>query len=482
MKLIAEKIMFGNIGTIHFIGIGGIGMSAIAEILYDMGYIVQGSDIAENAIIERLRQKNIKIFIGHDAENIKNAQVVVKSTAVSLDNIEIITAKNQHIMVINRSDMLGEIMKLKISVAVSGSHGKTTTTSLIAAMFESAKLDPTVINGGIINHYGSNAYLGKGDFLIVEADESDETFIKIPSTIGVITNIDPEHLDHYGDFANLKKAFYSFIKNLSFYGFAVLCKDHQEVSKLSKEVFDRKIITYGIDEEDVNIRAINIKTGIEGSIFDALITDHSNHKRIIKDICLPILGLHNVLNSLAAIAIGAELKFDDEIIKNAFKNFKGVKRRFTKTGEVNHITIIDDYAHHPQEIIAAIKTGRILTDKSKGKLIAIVEPHRYSRVNDCFLEFTHCFDGADILIIADIYPAGEKPIKGINQIVLTEAIKKVSKCKIILTLDSSENIAKIIFDLAKPGDLVLFMGAGSSTKWANDLPRALQNICLEKHH
>ncbi len=477
MKLAAEKMMFGNIGTIHFIGIGGIGMSGIAEILHSMGYKVQGSDISENYVMEKLRAKGIEIFIGHSAENIKNAQVVVKSTAISADNPEIIEAKKNHIMVISRSDMLGEIMKLKISVAISGTHGKTTTTSLVAIMFESAGLDPTVINGGIINHHGSNAYLGKGDFLIVEADESDETFIKIPSTIGVITNIDPEHLDHYGDFANLKKAFRNFITNLSFYGFAVLCKDHREVAKLSEEVFDRKILTYGIEREDVNIRAVNIKTGIDGSDFDVVIKDYNNNIRMIKSIHLPIAGLHNVLNSLAAIAIAIELKFSDEVITNGFRKFQGVKRRFTKTGEVNNITIIDDYAHHPQEIMVALKTGKLLTNESKGRLIAIVQPHRYSRVSDCFSEFTHCFDEADILIVADIYGAGEKPIEGITKDILVDAIKQVSKCKTILSLDNPENLAKIISDLAKPKDLILFMGAGSSTKWANELPAELEKLC-----
>ncbi len=479
MKLAAEKIMFGNIGIIHFVGIGGIGMSGIAEILHNLGYQVQGSDTLESYVTKNLVQKGIKVFIGHAAKNVKGTSIVVRSSAISSDNPEIKAAIAAHIMVIKRSEMLGELMRLKISIAISGTHGKTTTTSLIAAMFEKANLDPTVINGGIVNARGTNAYLGKGDFLIAEADESDETFIKIPSTIGVITNIDPEHLNHYGNFNNLKQAFRTFINNLPFYGFGVLCKDHPEVLALSQEILDRKIITYGIDNQDVNVRAVNICNNVDSSNFDVIIT-FPNKQHTIKGIVLPMVGLHNVLNSLAAIAIAAELKFSDEVIKNAFVDFKGVKRRFTKTGIVNDITIIDDYAHHPAEIVATLKTAKIITTKTKGKIIAIVQPHRYSRVNDCFSEFTNCFGDADIVMIADIYAAGEQPIDGISRDILVNAIKQLNYCNQVMALEQPQNLAQIILGLAKPNDLVLFMGAGNITNWAYDLPKQLSLLIKEK--
>jgi UDP-N-acetylmuramate--alanine ligase len=481
MRLAAEKIMFGHIGIIHFVGIGGIGMSGIAEILHNLGYQVQGSDAIESYVTKNLAQKGIKVFIGHAAENVKGVSIVVRSSAIGLENSEIKAAIAAHIMVIKRSEMLGELMRLKISIAISGTHGKTTTTSLIAAMFEKANLDPTVINGGIVNARGTNAYLGKGDFLIAEADESDETFIKIPSTIGVITNIDPEHLNHYGNFDNLKQAFRTFINNLPFYGFGVLCKDHAEVFALSQEILDRRILTYGIDTQDVNVRAINIVNNADSSDFDVLITaSNTKQQYTIKGIHLPMVGLHNVLNSLAAIAIGVELKFSDEVIKNAFVDFKGVKRRFTRTGIVNDITIVDDYAHHPAEIVATLKTAKLVTAKTTGRIIAVVQPHRYSRVNDCFSEFTNCFGEADIVIIADIYAAGEQPIEGISRDILVNAIKQLNYCNQVMALEHPQNLAQIISSLAKPNDLVLFMGAGNITNWAYDLPNQLSLLIKGK--
>jgi UDP-N-acetylmuramate--alanine ligase len=477
MKLAAERMMFGNIGIIHFIGIGGIGMSGIAEILHNLGYKVQGSDIAENYVIKRLRQKGIDIFIGHNAENIEQANMVVKSSAVKDNNPEIIAAKHKHLMVIKRSEMLAELMRLKISIAIAGTHGKTTTTSLVASMFESASLNPTVINGGIINTHGTNAYLGSGDFLIAEADESDATFIKVPSTIGVITNIDPEHLDFYGDFNNLKAAFKTFIENLPFYGFGVLCKDHPEVAKLAEEVIDRRIITYGIERDDVEVRAINIKLSIDGSDFDVEITDYqTQEKRWIKDVHLPIAGIHNVSNSLSAIAIALQLKFKDEIIKSGFEGFKGVKRRFTKIGEVNGVTIIDDYAHHPKEIAVTIKTAKIITEKTNGKIIVVAQPHRYSRVSDLFSEFTRCFEGADIMIITDIYSAGEEPIVGINKEVLITSIKQLGYCQDVRALDNAEQLAKLILSVSNKNDIVLCLGAGNITNWAASLPQEIEKL------
>jgi UDP-N-acetylmuramate--alanine ligase len=479
MKLAAEKMMFGNIGIIHFIGIGGIGMSGIAEILYNLGYLVQGSDMSENYVITRLRSKGIKIFIGHQPENVEHARVVVKSSAVKDNNPEILAARAKHLMVIKRSEMLAELMRLKISVAVAGTHGKTTTTSLVAAMFEAAKLNPTVINGGIINTHGTNAYLGSGDFLIAEADESDATFIKIPSTIGIITNIDPEHLEYYGSFNNLKLSFKLFVENLPFYGFAVLCKDHPEVAALAEEIIDRRIITYGIDREDVEIRAVNIRTDISSSDFDVVISDPiTNEKRTIKDIHLPIAGIHNVSNSLSAIAIALQLKFDDEVICNGFKEFKGVKRRFTKTGEVCGITVIDDYAHHPKEIIATLKTAKIITGQTGGKIITVVQPHRYSRVSSLFSEFAHCFEDTDVLIMADIYGAGEEQIAGINKEVLITSIKQLGYCHDVRALDHPESLAELITTIAKPNDIVLCLGAGNITAWAAILPKEMEKLLL----
>jgi len=477
MKLAAEKMMFGNIGIIHFIGIGGIGMSGIAEILHNLGYHVQGSDQNSGANIERLKDKGIKVFIGHAAENVQGVGIVVKSTAVKDTNPEIISAKAAHISVIKRAEMLAEIMRLKISIAVAGTHGKTTTTSLVGSMFEAAKLNPTVINGGIINTHGTNAYLGSGDFLIAEADESDATFIKVPATIGIITNIDPEHLDYYGSFDVLKAAFLTFIENLPFYGFGVLCKDHPEVEALITQITDRKIITYGIDSLDADIRAINIKTNINGSDYDVEILDRkSGQKRYISGVHLPIAGLHNVSNSLAAIAIAVQLQFSDETIIQGFSGFEGVKRRFTKTGEVNGLTIIDDYAHHPKEIIATLKTGRIITKQTGGRIIAIVQPHRYSRVSDLFSDFTHCLTDADIIIMADIYSAGEEPIAGLSKEVLVASIKQLGYCNDIRLLDNPANLAQMLKSIAQPGDMAIFMGAGTSTNWANSLPAELNQL------
>lgn len=477
MKLCVEKIMHDMIKQIHFVGIGGIGMSGIAEILHNLGHSVQGSDIDTNNNITRLTSLGIKIFIGHNEANIKNSSVVVKSSAIKDSNPEILAARLNNIPVITRAEMLAELMRLKISIAIAGTHGKTTTTSLVAAMFENANKYPTVINGGIINTHGTNAYLGNGDYLIAEADESDATFIKVPATIGVITNIDPEHLDFYGSFENIKSAFKTFIENLPFYGFAVLCKDHPQVSILANQIIDRKIITYGIDNEDVNFRAINIRNGIDGSYYDVKIAASLlREEKILKNIFLPISGIHNVLNSLAAIAIAVELDFDENMIIKGFSNFKGVKRRFTKTGEVNKVTIIDDYAHHPQEIIVTLKNAKELSIANNGRVIAVFQPHRYSRIHDLFSEFINCFNDSDVLVVSDIYSAGEVPISGISKEVLVSAIIQNGYKGQALSLDSTEELAELINKIAKPNDLVIFMGAGSSTYWAHDLPQKMQDL------
>lgn len=472
MRTALEKMMFDNIGIIHFIGIGGIGMSGIAEIMHNLGYQIKGSDVSENDNVLRLRKLGIKVEIGHRQENIENVSVVVKSSAVKENNPEILGARAKRIPVVKRSEMLAELMRLKISIAISGAHGKTTTTAFVAAMFENAELSPTVINGGIINTRGTNAYLGSGDYLIAEADESDGTFIRIPATIAVITNIDAEHLDYYKSFDKLKEAYESFIHNLPFYGFAVVCKDHVEVANLIKKIQDREVVTYGIEAEHLDIQAFNIEEKIDGTSFDVKISERiSDHETFIRNIHLPMAGRHNVLNSLAAISIAVKLKLNHKIIEQSFHNFAGVKRRFTKTGEVNGVVIIDDYAHHPEEIKATLRTAKQVTKLTpSSKVIAVVQPHRYSRVESLFSEFVHCFDNADVIYISEIYSAGEAPIEGINKEILISSLRQNYKNKSIFSFDSLESFIDSLKIQASSGDIILFMGAGTSTKWAYDLP------------
>lgn len=482
MRAPLEKMMFDNVGIIHFIGIGGIGMSGIAEIMHNLGYQVQGSDLNDNDNVLRLRNIGINVLLGHSEKNIEDVSVVVKSTAVKDSNVEILAARNRRIPVVKRSEMLAELMRLKISVAVSGSHGKTTTTAFVAALFETAELNPTVINGGIINTRGTNAYLGSSDYLIAEADESDGTFIRIPATIGVITNIDPEHLEYYGNFDNLKKAYESFIHNLPFYGFAVACKDHQEVAELIDRVQDREIISYGIDSKNLDVQAFNIEENISGSVFDIKVSAHVvGEELVLEKISLPIAGRHNILNALAAISIGIRLRFKSHHIIDAFARFQGVKRRFTNVGKVNNVTIIDDYAHHPAEINATLRTAKQVTKLDKdSKILAVMQPHRYSRLEDLFSEFVHCFDDADIIFISDIYAAGESPINGVNKEIFISALRQNYKNKEVLSLDSPDSLPKLLSEKTKSGDIVIFMGAGVSTKWAHDLPKNWNDFLLSK--
>jgi UDP-N-acetylmuramate--alanine ligase len=474
-----QKALPFDIGIIHFIGIGGIGMSGIAEILHNLGYKVQGSDASTNYNVTRLEKLGITVKIGQSADNIGDAAVVVKSSAIKDSNPEIVQAKKNNIPIIQRAEMLAELMRLKTSVAVAGTHGKTTTTTMVTSMFDAAKLDPTVINGGIINAYGTNAHLGSGDWLIAEADESDGTFLKLPATVGIITNIDPEHLDHYGTFAAVKDAFRKFIEDLPFYGFGVLCKDHPEVSALASSINNRRVITYAIDSE-ADVKASNIRITPEGSMYDVQISAHvKGGERTIKDMKLPMPGRHNVLNSLAAISVAAELGFDEQFILNGFASFQGVKRRFTKTGVVNGITIIDDYGHHPKEISVTLKTAQDTVKESKGDVIAVVQPHRYSRVHDLFNDFCNCFESADKVVIADIYEAGEKPIEGINRDALVAGIKKAGH-KDVQPLASAEELPKLINKIAKSGDIVVCLGAGSITYWANSLPQDIEGLGKKK--
>ena len=462
-----------DVGIIHFIGIGGIGMSGIAEVLHNQGYKVQGSDLSESANVERLRDKGIKVFIGQKAENIEEADVIVKSTAVKYDNPEIIAAREMRIPVVKRSEMLAEVMRLKMCVAIAGTHGKTTTTSLTATLLEAGGLEPTVINGGIINAYGTNAKVGKGEWMVVEADESDGTFTRLPISVGIITNIDPEHLDYYGDFDTLKGAFAQFLENLPFYGFAALCIDHPEVQKLAASVKDRRILTYGTSPQ-ADIRADNIRINTLGQTFDLYMSKSlTEEDQVWHDMHLPMHGEHNLLNSLAAIAVAEELKMPMAEIKKSLGGFEGVKRRFTHVGEVGGYRIIDDYAHHPVEIAATLSSARQAVEETGGRVITVMQPHRYSRVESLFEDFSTCFNDADIVYITPIFEAGEQPIDGISRESLVEAIRAAGH-RNVMPIDAPENLAMTIKNIAQKDDIVVCMGAGSISLWANALPEQLR--------
>ena len=458
-----------NVGILHFVGIGGIGMSGIAEILHNLGYKVQGSDLAESANVDRLRELGIKVLIGHAAGNIKNASVIVISSAVKIDNPEVVAARAERIPVVRRAEMLAELMRLKMAVSIAGTHGKTTTTSLMAALFDAANLKPTVINGGIINAYGTNARIGSGEWMVVEADESDGTFTKLPSSIAIVTNIDPEHMDYFGSFDNLRAAFHQFIENVPFYGFAVMCIDHPEVQALIGKIQDRRIISYGFTPQ-ADVRAVNIRRQDNGQVFDVEIADTS---RTIKDVFLPMFGEHNIRNSLAVTSVATELQMDDDTIKKAFAGFGGVKRRFTRTGTVNGITVIDDYGHHPVEIKATLKAARQALEGTDGKIIAVIQPHRYTRLRDLFDQFCTCLNDADIIIVADIYSAGEDPIEGITQNTLVQGLQNAGH-KHVITLPDQKELAGLVLEHAQSGDLVVCLGAGSISKWANALPKEME--------
>ena len=461
-----------SIGTMHFVGIGGIGMSGIAEVLHNLGYSVQGSDVADSANVKRLRLLGIPVSIGHREENLGDAAVVVISSAVKADNPEVAEARKTLIPVVRRAEMLGELMRLKWSIAIAGTHGKTTTTSLVATILEGADLDPTVINGGIINAYGTNTRLGAGDWMVVEADESDGTFIKLPLTIGVVTNIDPEHLDHYGDFEGVKRGFRDFVQNIPFYGFAALCIDHAEVQAMIPLVSDRRVVTYGFSPQ-ADVRAIDVTQGRDGSRYRVALSDRvSNGRRVIEDMRLPMLGLHNVQNSLAAIAVGNEMGIADEAMRRALSRFSGVKRRFTKTGESNGITIIDDYGHHPVEIAAVLRAARTATAR---RVVAVVQPHRYSRLHSLFEDFCTCFNDADAVIVADVYAAGEQPIEGVDRDSLVAGLREHGH-RNVTALPDAEALPGLVLDLARPGDFVVCLGAGNITQWANQLPADLDRL------
>lgn len=475
---IAHKMPL-DVGILHFIGIGGIGMSGIAEVLHNLGYKVQGSDASDSYNTQRLKEKGINVFIGHKAGHVDNADVVVVSTAIKADNPELMAARSLRLPVVRRAEMLAELMRFKIAIAVAGTHGKTTTTALTAALLEAARYNPTVINGGIINARNTNAYLGSGEWMVVESDESDGSFLRLPATIAVITNIDPEHLDHYGSFDNVKAAFQTFLTNLPFYGFAVLCTDHPEVQALASRIKDRRIITYGTNPQ-ADIRAFNLRSGPEGETFDVEIAGRGNEPpHTIKNILLPMHGHHNVRNALAVVSIAQELNIPDATLVDALRKFNGVKRRFTKTGEGFGVTVIDDYGHHPVEILATLKAARAAQSGGAGKVIAVVQPHRYTRVRDLFNEFCTCFNDADTVIVSDIYSAGEEPIEGVTADKLVEGLRAAGH-RHVLKLESPEALAKLVASVAQKGDMVVCLGAGSITKWAYALPEELQKLGKKK--
>ena len=462
-----------SIGTLHFTGIGGIGMSGIAEILFELGYQVQGSDNSENANVRRLRDKGIKVMCGQTAENVAEASILVISTAIKADNPEVVAARERFIPIVHRAEMLGELMRLRWSVAVAGTHGKTTTTSLVATLLDSAGIDPTVINGGIITGWGSNARLGRGQWRVVEADESDGSFAKLNPTVAVVTNIDPEHLDHHGTYEALEQAFLNFVAAIPFYGFATLCIDHPAVQRLMAGIKDRRIITYGMSA-NADVRAVNLQVDGAAMVFDVLLSDRTaGGHEMMPSVTFPMLGEHNVQNCLAAIAVALEMGVTPDRITSALDGFGGVGRRFETKGVSGGVTVIDDYGHHPVEIRAALQAGRMLCGTNK--LIAVVQPHRYSRLRDLFDEFCACFNDADEGLVADVYAAGESPITGVGRDELVSGLRDHGH-RGPAVLAGPDALAAEILARAGDGDLVMCLGAGDITGWAAALPEQMDAL------
>ncbi len=462
--------MSRDIGPVHFVGIGGIGMSGIAEVLVNLGYRVQGSDVAENANVQRLRAQGVKVLIGHDAANLGDAQVVVVSSAIKRDNPELKLARERLLPVVRRAEMMGELMRLKQAIAIAGTHGKTTTTSIVAALLDAGGFDPTVINGGIINAYGTNARMGASDWMVVEADESDGTFVRLPIDVALVTNIDPEHLDHYGSFDKVRDAFRQFVENVPFYGFAVMCMDHPEVQSLIGRIEDRRIITYGMSPQAA-VRAVDLRVENRLTKFAVHVRDrHTDETHVIADLTMSIPGAHNVQNATGAVAIAHHLGISDEAIRAGLAGFGGVKRRFTHTGTWNGVDVFDDYGHHPVEIAAVLKAARSVA--GEGRVIAVVQPHRYTRLRDLFDDFCACFNDADTVIVAPVYAAGEAPIEGADRDGLVEGLK-LRGHRDARALPEREALAGIIRETARPGDTVVCLGAGSISQWAYALPGEL---------
>ncbi|TRD10705.1 UDP-N-acetylmuramate--L-alanine ligase [Erythrobacter insulae] len=465
-----------DIGTIHFVGIGGIGMSGIAEVMANLGYTVQGSDIKESPVVERLRSRGVKIAIGHEADNVEGAAVVVTSTAVRRTNPEVAFALENRIPVVRRAEMLAELMRLKSTVAVAGTHGKTTTTSMIAALLDAGNVDPTVINGGIIEQYGSNARMGDSDWMVVEADESDGSFLRLDGTIAVVTNIDPEHLDHYGDFDGVKKAFVEFIHNVPFYGAAILCVDHPEVQAVIGNVRDRKVVTYGFSLQ-ADICGVNIRPNEGGNTFDVMVRQRGEEDRRIEGVHLPMPGRHNVQNALAAIAVAIEMGCADDVIKTGFGSFSGVRRRFTNVGSIAvkgaKVSVIDDYAHHPVEIRAVLGAAREAVPK--GRVIAVAQPHRYTRLHDLMDDFQSCFNDADMVYVTPVYEAGEDPIEGADAAGLVAGLKSRGHRSAAVIGDETE-LAQVLAAEIEAGDIIVCLGAGDITRWAAGLAPAIESL------
>lgn len=459
-----------TIGVVHFVGIGGIGMSGIAEALHLLGYKVQGSDQVENTNVERLRKKGIKIFIGHKAHNIDHAEVVVISTAIRSNNVELRAARSRRIPVVKRSEMLAELMRFRQCISVGGTHGKTTTTSMIASLLDAGYFDPTVINGGIINAYGTNAYIGQGNWMVVEADESDGSFLKLPSDVVVVTNMDAEHLDYYGSYDDMLSAYRQFIENIPFYGLAVLCADHPKVWEMAQQIEDRRLVTYGKNPKaDVVFSDYKMKNS--HAVFDVTMHLRKKQKHVeLKGLELPVPGIHNVSNATAAVTVAYSLGIGVGNIRKGLKSFTGVKRRFTKTGESGGISFYDDYAHHPVEIRSVLQAAK---DICNGRVIAISQPHRYSRLSNLMDEFAQCFKDADSVIITPVYGAGEDPIEDINSLTLVKNIKSQAN-KDVNYAEDIDSLVKILSKKAKEGDFVICLGAGNITKWAYSLPELMK--------
>ncbi len=458
-----------DIGPVHFVGIGGIGMSGIAEVLVNLGYTVQGSDQAEGANVKRLRELGVTIAIGHAAENLGGARVVVVSSAIRRDNPELVAARAQRLPVVRRAEMLAELMRLKNCVAIAGTHGKTTTTSMVAALLDAGGFDPTVINGGIINAYGTNARLGAGEWMVVEADESDGTFLKLPADIAIVTNVDPEHLDYFQTFEAVQEAFRGFVENVPFYGYAVMCTDHPVVQSLVGRIEDRRLVTYG-ENPQADVRLVDVSHAGGTSLFTILFRDRTGQSvHELKNIALPMPGRHNALNAAAAIAVARELGVGDDVIRGALANFGGVRRRFTRTGIWNGVTIVDDYGHHPVEIAAVLRAAR---ESTKGQVIAVMQPHRYTRLATLFEQFCSAFNDADAVIVANVYPAGEAPIVGADRNALVQGLRSRGH-RHVVALDGPDQLAGLVAGMAQPGDYVVCLGAGSITQWAYALPGEL---------
>jgi UDP-N-acetylmuramate--alanine ligase len=467
------KALGTDLGTIHFVGIGGIGMSGIAEVMHQLGYKVQGSDASDSYVVEKLRKAGIPVTIGHSADNLGDAAVVVSSTAIKDGNPEMAAAAERRLPRVRRAEMLAELMRMQKTVAVAGTHGKTTTTSMVAALLDGGGVDPTVINGGIINRYGSNARLGKSDWWVIEADESDGSFLRLDGTIVVVTNIDPEHLEHYGSFDAVKDAFVEFVENVPFYGLAVVCVDHPEVQNIIGRIRDRRIVTYGFSAL-ADVRAENVTPVPSGTRFDALILDKDGERRSLA-VHVPIPGRHNVQNALAAIAVALELGISDDAIVASFEKFDGVKRRFTKVGEAEGAIIIDDYAHHPTEIRAVLSAAR---EGAQGRVIAVMQPHRYTRLQSLMDEFQSCFNDADVVYVTPVYAAGEEPIEGVDANALVEGLRAHGH-RMVRSVESIDELCRELRDLAAEGDMVICMGAGDITKWAAWLA---EGICDQRRN